>query len=219
MRDRSHIGKLLALTLMLTVSVALTACFPHNSGPRLAHFETVAPSPGDAAPGDLELYRLDGTAVTLAELVGDKPLVLQLGSHTCPVYRYRRHWMDGLVEDFADRVDFRIVYTQEAHPKGSKSPFAEGEWVSMVNRVTGVLLPQPETLAARIERARYSQDKLGLPQPMLVDGMDNLVWQTYGAASSPAFVIDRRGEVVLAQVWIEPRAIRQTLERLLADDG
>lgn len=204
--------------LALAAALALGACFPRDAGPRLAHFATVAPAVGEPAP-DLALYDLDGAPVTLSELVGDKPMVLQLGSHTCPVYRYRRHWMDGLVEDYGERVDFRIVYTLEAHPQGSKSPYAEGEWVSMVNRVTGVLLPQPESLEARLERARFSRQKLKLEQPMLVDGMDNRVWETYGAASSPAFVIDRDGKVVLAQVWLDPREIRATLDRLLAVGG
>lgn len=203
--------------LLLLICAALwSACFPRTAGPRLAHFDQRAPRVGAAAP-DFTLRDVDGATVSLSDLVGERPVVLQLGSHTCPVYRYRRHWMDDLIADYGDRVDFRIVYTLEAHPKGSKSPYAEGIWVSLPNRVSGVLLPQPATFEERLARARFSRDRLGLDQSVLVDGMDNRVWSAYGAASSPAFVLDRHGTVALAQVWIEPREIRAVLDRLLAD--
>ncbi len=51
---------------------------------------------------------------------------------------------------------------------------------------------------------------------MIVDEMDDAVWRSYGAASSPAFVIDHEGRIAARQVWIEPRKIKQVLERLLS---
>lgn len=52
---------------------------------------------------------------------------------------------------------------------------------------------------------------------MAADGMDNGIWKAYGAASSPAFVIDREGRIALRQVWLDPKGIAQALDRLLAD--
>lgn len=203
------------LLLLVTCALAAAGCFPRTAGPRLAHFEELAPRVGEPAP-EFELRDVDGEVVALSDLVGERPLVLQLGSHTCPVYRYRRHWMDDLVAAYGERVDFRVIYTLEAHPKGSNSPYADGEWVSSINRLTGVLLAQPADFDERLERARFSRERLGLAQGILVDGMDDAVWSAYGAASSPAFVVDRDGTVVLSQVWIVPRQIRAALDRLLA---
>ncbi len=203
--------------LVLPLALSLTAgCFPKGPGPRLAHFEHQAPAVGEPAP-TFELRGLDGETVRLEELLGDKPIVLQLGSHSCPVYRYRRFDMEDLARDFGDRVHFLLIYTLEAHPKGSKSPYEDEEWVSLPNRVTGVFIDQPKDLPARTARAEFSAEKLKLPHQVLVDSMDNAVWSAYGSASSPAFVIDRHGNIASSQVWIDPKEIRRVLEELLAE--
>lgn len=178
----------------------------------------MAPEVGEPAPR-FSLVDLAGRTVKLEELIGDKPIVLRFGSHSCPVYRYRRFSMSGLEEDFRDRVHFLLIYTVEAHPVGSKSPYHEEEWDTLWNRLTGVRVRQPEDEEGRLERARSSHEKLGLEPLMVVDGMDNAVWQSYGAASSPAFVIDLEGNVAARQVWVEPKKIRQVLNRLLNSFG
>lgn len=198
--------------------IVLFGCFPHHAGPRLAHFEEGAPAVGDPAP-DFTLYDLAGNAVELSSLIGEKPIVLRFGSHSCPVYRYRRFTMEGVVEDYEDRVHFLTVYTREAHPVGSKSPYAEGEWDIWMNRVLGVRVREPATEEERTELARASHEKLKLPEPMVVDRMDDSTWKAYGSASSPAFVIDRDGKVALRQVWVIPKKIREVLDELLAADG
>ena len=202
--------------LLLLAALFLSGCFPRHAGEELAHFDRLAPAPGEPAPL-FTLQDLDGQEVRLVDLIGDRPIVLQFGSHTCPVYRYRRFWMDDLWQEYAERVHFLLVYTQEAHPKDSKSPYSEGEWDTWWNRLTGVRVTQPESATERQELARYSHQELELIPPMVVDSMDNDTWQTYGAASSPAFVIDRQGHVAARQVWIDPKEIRQVLDRLLAD--
>lgn len=171
---------------------------------------------GDPAPA-FRLTDSTGEPFDLAELVGHQPIVLQLGSHSCPVYRYRRHWMSGLLEDYGERVTFLLVYTVEAHPAGAPSPYADRQWRTWINRVSGVKIGQPAEYEARRQQAAASKAALGLSQRMLVDSMDNAVWQAYGAASSPAFVIDREGNIAAQQVWIDPQGIRQVLEELLSD--
>ncbi len=203
--------------LWLLPVVLVSACFPHQPGPRLAHFETQAPAVGEPAP-DFTLRDLDGNSVELAELIGERPIVLQFGSHSCPVYRYRRFSMSDLWEEFRGRVHFLLVYTLEAHPVGSKSPYDEGEWVTMWNRVTRVRVAQPESEEHRMQQAIFSHQRLELEPPMVVDALDNAVWEAYGAASSPAFVIDLEGKVALRQVWVAPDPIREVLLELLEEN-
>lgn len=206
-----------ALVLVGLAGLALGSCFPHEAGPRLAHFDELAPRIDDPAPA-FELRSVDGTLVELGDLVGEQPIVLQLGSRSCPVFRNRRHWVEGLIEDYGGRVRFLVVYTLEAHPAGSKSPYADEEWLTIFNRAAGVRIPQAQSLEERMAEARLTRDRLELTSTVLVDNLDNGVWNAYGAASSPAFVIDRSGRVVLRQVWIDPKEIRRTLDRLLESE-
>lgn len=201
--------------MAMVLALVLGGCFPKEAGKHLEHFATTAPQASEPAP-DFVLHDLEGREVRLADVVGDAPVVLQLGSHSCPVYRYRnKHYMDELWSDYGESVRFFIVYTREAHPVGSPSPFTDEEWDVMINRVTGVRVRDATTLEERREQAEASREALELPVPVLVDGIDNQVWQHYGAAASPAFVIDTEGRVADAMPWVDPARIRHTLERLL----
>ncbi len=208
----SPIVVLLASIAMLSSGCALL--FPIEAGEELAHFPETAPEPGQPAP-ELEVRRLDGSTVSLSELVGDQPIVLQLGSHSCPVYRYRRFDIFKLQRDYQDRVQFVVVYTTEAHPVGASSPYRDHEWLSFPNWITGTRVSQPATLAERIAQAQWSSSALKREDLILVDEIDNQTWKTYGAAPSPAFVIDNEGVVVLRQPWVEPKGIRLALDQLL----
>ncbi len=97
---------------------------------------------------------------------------------------------------------------------------AAGEWDPWWNRLTGVRVRQPPDRESRREQARVSRQRIEYQARLIVDEMDDAVWRNYGAASSPAFVIDLKGLIAARQVWIEPKKIRQVLERLLAEsDG
>lgn len=217
MRAMGSVGR---LALALASVAALSGCFPRSAGPRLAHFADQAPAVGRPAP-DVSLEAPDGTRIRLSELWRERPVVLQLGSHTCPVFRYRRFGMEELWEEWHDRVHFVVVYTREAHPVEDPSPYAEGEWDLWINRLTGVRLSEPESYEARRARARFSHERLDLPIPFVVDGMDDAVWRLFGAAPSAAFVISPEGTVAAAQAWVRPAELDRVLAGLLrgADGG
>ena len=207
------------LLLVAAVALLAAACFPpaQHAGRRLAHFPQTAPAEGAEAP-EFELATPEGETVRLSDVVGEKPVVLQVGSHTCPVYRYRSRGMRALHDDYAGRARFLVVYTGEAHPVGTASPYTEDEWNPWINRVAGVSLPDPESYEERRERAGFSREKLEREVLYAVDRMDDAVWKSYGAAPSPAFVIDRDGRIALSQVWVDPDGIRRTLDALLAGE-
>lgn len=206
--------RVVAWILLAAVGTSGCALFPTEAGEDLAHFADAAPAVGDIAP-DVSLTDLDGNPVRLSDFIGDRPVVLQLGSHTCPVYRYRRFDMAALKAEFADRVEFVTLYTTEAHPSGALSPYRDKEWVTPINRLTGVRWGQPGSLAARIVQASESTAALDTAGRVLVDGMDDAAWSAYGEAPSPAYVIDRSGRIALRQVWVKPEGIRAALDRLL----
>lgn len=207
-------GFLVLLILFLQPGCALM--FPTEAGDDLAHFREQAPSVGDPAPG-FDARNLDGERIEVSEITGERPVVLQLGSHSCPVYRYRRFDIFKLQRDYSGRADFVVVYTQEAHPVGSDSPYREEEWLSFPNWITNTRVTQPATMNERLARAAWSSRELDREDRILVDGMDDRTWSNYGAAPSAAFVIDSNGRIVLAQPWVEPDGIRAALDRLLSD--
>lgn len=206
----------------LTVAMALVlgGCamlFPTEPGESLAHFEDEAPAVGDPVP-EFELSTLDGTNLDLRDHIGARPIVIQLGSHSCPVYRYRRFGMRKLRDEFAGRVDFIVVYTLEAHPTGTVSPYADREWRPFINRLTGVDVTQPDDIGGRIEQARRSTDELEIGSLVVVDSMTNETWKAYGSAPSPAFIVDTQGRIALRQVWTDPDQIAEILREILAGE-
>lgn len=203
--------RLLFILLMLSF---LSACFPHKAGKSLSHFYDESPKKGDIAP-NFSLENLDGEIVELKDLVGSKPIVLQLGSHTCPVYRYRRFSMSKLYRDYAEKAHFLLVYTLEAHPKGAINPYVDREWVSSFNYATNTLLPAHDSAEMRMKAAQTSHEKLSISYPMVIDNMNNEIWKSYGRAPSAAFVIDQTGRIALRLPWVNPVPIRKVLDELL----
>lgn len=208
------------LRALLVVGCALgqlgsLACFPKAAGRRLAHFAHEAPAVGQPAPATSWLDT-SGQSVELAALLDGRPVVLWMGSHSCPVYRYRRHSLGDLWQKYAGQVRFVLVYTREAHPVDAPSPHGDGEiWDPWLNRLTRVRVTEPADLAARLAQARHSHTVLELPIELYIDPPGDPVWTRWGRASTPAFVLDGSGRVVLRQPWIEPRELDRVLDELL----
>ncbi len=190
--------------------------FPTEPGEALSHFADVAPAVGEMAP-DFVLRDLSGTMRELHDMIGEKPIVIRLGSHSCPVYRYRRFGMRKVQDEFAGRVEFLVIYTLEAHPTDSVSPYSDREWRPFINRLAGIDVTQASGMNERTEQARYSASELEINSTVVVDKMDNEAWKAYGSAPSPAFVLDRQGRVVLRQVWTNPDEIGEVLDAILDD--
>ena len=203
--------KILLICLCLSL---LSGCFPKHAGKTLSHFSTEAPSVGTVAP-NFKLQNIDGETVELAQLIGEKPIVLQLGSHSCPVYRYRRFGMNKLYREYSNKAHFLLVYTIEAHPVGAINPYVDREWVSSFNYLTNTLVEKHLNYESREKMANFSTNKLKIPYPTVVDNMENEIWKSYGRAPSAAFVIDQEGRIALTLPWVNPHDIAKTLDQLI----
>ena len=202
------------ILLAILCSSGCSLMFPTEAGDHLPGFDRAAPALNTLAP-NFSLRTTDGDTLTLHDLIGERPVVVQLGSYTCPVFRYRRFDLQPLRAEYGDRVHFVVVYTTEAHPVGAPSPYRDEEWVPWINRLTRVDLGQPSSAEERLAQARWAQEAMSSNAQFAVDGQDDAVWRRWGAAPSPAFVLDRDGQVVLRQAWVEPKALRSTLDALL----
>ena len=206
--------------LFLAICFTATGCsllFPRTAGDALAHFERQALAVGSQVP-DLTLTNLAGEPVALRSLLDGRPLVVQLGSYSCPVFRYRRFDMEPIHRRFANQVSFVVLYTQEAHPAGTPSPYrpeSDKDWVPLVNRLARVDVTANSTLEERLQRAKSSQHAMYSEALYLVDDMQNTGWRSFGQAPSAAFVFDREGRLVTRQVRVQPREIARRLEGLV----
>ncbi len=163
------------------------------------------PKPGDAAPA-FELTGVTGETVTLASLRG-KPVVIEFGSYTCPVFRRQVQPLQTLQTRFGDSVHWVLVYTKEAHP-------VDGH-VAGINRREGIEVPQHVSFEKRLECAKICRRKMNLKAMVLVDGIDNKITEAYGGHPNRGFVIDADGMVVSRQNWIDADKTREALEGLL----
>jgi Flp pilus assembly protein TadD len=173
---------------------------PHSTEARQLVASLDAPegpgAPPDASPlvghpaPDAELFRPDGSALRLSSLRG-RPLVLVLGSYTCPQLRHGVPAVNRLYERHRDRALFLLAYVREAHPEGEA-------WQSTINRREGIRLPEARSAEERTEHAALCRRELQIPYEAAIDGLDGKVEAAFAAFPSRVFVIDAGGTVTFA---------------------
>ncbi len=175
------------------------------------------PKEGEPAPA-FALKDLQGREVRLEQFKKKQPVVLVTGSYSCPVFRRQARALERLRERYGARAAFFLLYTVEAHPVGSASPYAAGEWVTEENRRERVLVRQPESYEERVGRALECRTALNSGIRVLIDGMDNSVWESYGRAPNAAYVIDSKGKIVVRQEWLDPGRLERDLLEMLQEE-
>ncbi|MCH8822671.1 MAG: redoxin domain-containing protein [Planctomycetes bacterium] len=163
------------------------------------------PNVGDEAP-DFELTDLDENTLSLSSLRG-KPVVIEFGSYTCPVFRRKVTALADLRSEYGDDVQWIMIYTLEAHPTDGR--------VAPVNTRAGIEIPQHTSFEKRLECAKLCAEKLDLKLHVLVDGYQNKVTDAYSGRPNRGYVLDAEGKVVSKQVWIEVEATRKALDAIL----
>jgi len=103
-----------------------------------------------------------------------------------------------------------IVYTLEAHPMDSVSPYSNEEWpLKYSTDKEGNPVTQPSTYKERIDMAKKTIEDEGLNIPVLVDEMDNPIWCTYGQAPNIAYLIQTDGRIIVKQDWYDPEKMEE----------
>jgi tetratricopeptide (TPR) repeat protein len=169
-----------------------------------------SPLVGRPAP-DVELVRAGGGTLRLSSLRG-RPVVLAIGSYTCPQLRHGARVLNQLHRRFGGRATFLMAYIREAHPAG-------GAWPSTINEREGVSLPEARDEAQRAEHAALCARRLEIPYEIALDGMDGRAETAFAAFPSRAFVIDASGKVTFAtglgEDALRPEALEAALEAAL----
>jgi hypothetical protein len=145
------------------------------------------PRVGDPAP----LFTLrthDGArSISLADLLGKRPVVLVFGNFTCGPFRAMFPGTDDVYQRFRDEATFLAIYVREAHPTDG--------WHMVSNDRVGVKAAQPKTYVERVAVAEQCQRLLKPSFPLLVDEIADLAGNAYSAMPARLYVIDRAGKV------------------------
>ena len=95
--------------------------------------------------------------------------------------------MTKIYRQFCDRVEFFVVYVQEAHPTDG--------WQTDSNIQDGVLFRQHQDYAEREAVAQTCSLNLNIGLPMLIEEMDNAIDEAYGAAPERLYLVGVDGLV------------------------
>ena len=148
---------------------------------------------------DQTIYDLDGNKKQLSTLWQGRPVVIEFGSVSCPIFDGRISPMEQMAKEYQGRADFYVLYTREAHP--------------------GQNYPAHQSLTDKIGFARDLKRIEGIERPILVDDVTGAMHRAYGAWPDSAYIIGRDGIIAFLARWNEPDKLRERLDILLEDDG
>jgi AhpC/TSA family len=163
--------------------------------PELDRWSQHGPHPGEPAP-DFQLDDLDGNPLRLSLLRG-KPVVLEFGSYSCPIFSDRVPEMERIAREHPE-AEFLVIAIREAHP--------------------GEITCAHTTLTQKRQAARRLAIEEGIRRRVLVDDLEGTVHRAYGGGWNPVYVIDADGRVATRRAWNHPDEVAQALSAL-ADGG
>jgi hypothetical protein len=159
---------------------------------------------GAAAP-PFTLNALGGGEVSLAAMAG-KPVIVEFGSYTCPIFRGNAAEMRALATKYADKAHFVLVYGYEAHTNDG--------WQVNANQRDGILYNQPTTLPERVAIAKEAVTKLSIASTVAIDGLDNAVTDGWEGHPNVGVIIGPDGKVVSTMGIVDPVEIDKYLSSL-----
>ena len=119
--------------------------------------------------------------------------------------------LNRLYREYRDRVEFFVVYIEEAHPIDA--------WQVSANLEDDVLVATTRTEDERYKTAGLCITKLGIELPALIDDTDNRVERAYTAWPDRLYVIDRNGLIAhksaAGPFGFQPADVEATLKRIL----
>jgi len=146
--------------------------------------------------GDAELHTLDGDAVKVPDFL-DKPLVLETGSMTCPMYAKSVTPMQAYWERYPT-LNFAVLYVREAHP--------------------GEKIPARRTIEEKIEAAKRTSQAYGEGRLILLDRVSGEAHRAFGNTPNSIYMLDTDGRIIFRSIRNNTRKLDDVL-KLVADGG
>ena len=152
------------------------------------------PHPGDMAP-DFELQDTEGRTWRLSELRG-RPVVLILGSASCPMTRGGIPALQEIYHDYRDQTQWLLMYVREAHP--------------------GESLPAHKTDEQKRRHADFLRRDDYISWPIMVDDLEGTNHRAYGMLPNGVFLIDADGRIAFRGDFSHGPSLRRALDQLFA---
>lgn len=127
------------------------------------------------------------------EDLADRPVVLEFGSYTCPIFCGHIPAMEGVARRHPEAAFF-VIYTREAHP--------------------GEVTPEHRSLESKQAAARRLLNEEHLSRTVLIDNLDGSVHHLYGPAWDSVYVLGSSHKVALRQAWTHPDEVESVLAAL-----
>ena len=143
---------------------------------------------------DFQATTLSGKTVLLSDYL-DKPIVLETGSITCPMYANTTNSMNHLQEQYPN-IHFLLLYIREAHPGRSTKAIS--------------------SLDEKIDNARSTHKLYHEKREILVDNVDGHAHKIYGSMPNMTYVIAKSGIVKFRANWSNISMLKEVL--LTIDD-
>lgn len=138
---------------------------------------------------------LDGDEIQLSQLWQERPIVIEFGSITCPIFVENVDAVDALAERYAGDV----LYVREAHPGNRYGPH--------------------QNFTEKATNARDAKRDESIERTVLVDDIDGPIHRAYDSLPNSVYVIGRDGVVSYRADWTDPDALDEHLASLLANGG
>ena len=133
---------------------------------------------GKTAP-NTKVFTTKSKSCSITELAQhNRPLILNFGAVTCPIFAQNLKHFNDLFSEFADFADFLIVYTRESH--------ASNEW-RFENAAHSVR--QHRSIAERLHVARLVTECYNTACGVVADDITNESSLAYGALPMRLFVL------------------------------
>ena len=161
----------------------------------------------DAAP-NFQANDVAGARIDLHDLLKSKPVFIQFGSFTWPIFQEGISATNKLADFWGSKLTYLLVYTIDAHPKKpDPSPYLGKPWMMPFSE-----LPQPRTFNERLTNAKdvnHGMSRLHGNFSVLVDDLtphnssagNDPVWCSWGPAPNAGFFVLQNHTVALAQTW------------------
>jgi hypothetical protein len=174
--------------------------------------------PGKEVPS-LTLFSADNKPLNFNEesRKKQKPLLIITGSYTCDISRKNLPSVQSLAEKFGSKVEIVMVYTLDAHPYDSPSPYSPtGEVaLAMDNVRDNIKAAQPKTYGERVELAKEWISETDISVPLVIDNPQNEFWWAFGQRPNMCYLIDTSGKVVFRELWFNEKDVKKAIRSLL----
>jgi len=209
--NKRHIGRWLLAVVILAIAlpiIKVTMLPPAGGfdGYNYSSFREVppdnaepqGPAPGEPFPTDFSVYDLNGSRISISSLWADKPLVLEFGSVSCPIFQGNGPSMEEIYQKYdagtAEKARVGLLYVREAHPGWFRSPH--------------------DDISQKLTNANLLREK-GLTRTIWIDSVDGSLHQLLGPEPNSVYVIDTNGTVAYKSVWNAPSEVDKVLDDLV----